>query len=60
MAQSERNESKYLRKRNINEEILLEKSIHLIFFHYIMELFTKLDVFLYNGSPPNDVSNEAF
>lgn len=24
--------SKYLRKRNINEEILLKKSIHLIFF----------------------------
>lgn len=40
-----KNESKYLRKRNINEEILLKKSIHLIFFHYIMELFTKLDVF---------------
>jgi hypothetical protein len=40
-----KNESKYLRKRNINEEILLKKSIHLIFVS-IMELFTKLDVFL--------------
>jgi hypothetical protein len=28
-----RTESKYLRKRNINEEILLKKSIHLIFFY---------------------------
>lgn len=40
-----RNESKYLRKRNINEEILLEKSIHLIFFHYIKKLSQNLMFF---------------